>query len=160
MNCSGSKSLTSAAICAAYPVTSNLVTRVTPDVPASSPFHVAAVPIPSDDTRPMPVMTTRLLKRPGSLFLALAVGFYIVDRFLDARDLLSVLVRDLDPELLLEGHHELHRIERVGSEVVDKRRIRRHFLFVHTQLLHDDALHLYLRPPSNPPNQPQLCIVR
>src|SRR5499426_2486023 len=118
MNCSGSNPLTSAAICAAYPVTSNRVTRVTPDVPANSPFQVAAVPIPSADTSPRPVTTTRLLKRPGSLLLSLAVRLDVIDRFLDARDLLGILVRDLDPELLLEGHHELHRVERVGAEVV------------------------------------------
>jgi len=41
-----------------------LVIRVTPDVPASSACQVASVPIPSDDTNPMPVMTTRLFKRP------------------------------------------------------------------------------------------------
>ena len=59
-NCSGSKPRTSAAICAAKFATSNFVTRPTPLVPASSAFHVAPVPMPTADTRPMPVMTTRL----------------------------------------------------------------------------------------------------
>ena len=63
-NCSGSKSLTSAAICAAKAEASNLVIRVTPLVPASSACQLAAVPIPSDDTSPIPVTTTRLVKRP------------------------------------------------------------------------------------------------
>jgi len=34
--------------------------RVTPLRPASSAAQLAAVPMPSDDTSPMPVMTTRL----------------------------------------------------------------------------------------------------
>src|SRR5688572_22116800 len=141
MNCSGSNPLTSAAICAAYPVMSNRVTRVTPDVPASSACQVAAVPMPSDDTSPMPVMTTRL-SNLGPLFLSLGVRVDVVDRFLDAGDLLGVLVRDLDPELFLEGHHELHRVERVGAQVVHEGRIRGHFLFIDAKLFHDDALHL------------------
>ena len=41
MNCSGSKPLTSAAICAANPLTSNLVIAPTPLVPASSAFQFA-----------------------------------------------------------------------------------------------------------------------
>src|SRR5678815_5903708 len=138
---SGSKPFTSAAICAAYAVMSNLVTRVTPEVPASSACQVASVPMPSDDTSPMPVMTTRLFK-PGALLLSLGVCVDVIDRFLDAGDLLGVLVRNLDPELFLEGHHELHRVERVGAQVVHKRRIRRHFLFINAKLFHDDALHL------------------
>src|SRR3954469_12013334 len=138
--------------------------RVTPLVPARTPAQVSLVPMPSADTSPMPVTTTRLLKLNASgvamfdlqsamstgianrkskmSFLALRVRLDVVDGFLDAGDLLGVLVRDLDPELLLEGHHELHGVERVGAEIVDERRIRRHFLFIHTELLHDDALHL------------------
>src|SRR6185436_17612593 len=142
MKSSGSNPLTSAAICAAYPVMSNLVTRVTPDVPASSARQVSAVPMPSDDTSPMPVMTTRLFTLGPLLFLSLGVRVDVVDRFLDAGDLLGVLVRNLDPELFLEGHHELHRVERVGAQVVHERRIRRHFFLVNTKLFHDDALHL------------------
>ena len=75
-------------------------------------------------------------------YFLLAVRLDVVDRFLDAGDLLGVLVGNLDPELLFERHDEFHRVERVGAEVVDERRIRRHFFFVHAQLLHDDALDL------------------
>src|SRR4029453_10550978 len=128
-NCSGSNPLTSAAICAAYPVMSNLVTRVTPDVPASSARQVPDVPVPSDDTSPMPVMTARLFKL-GPLFLSLGVCVDVIDRFLDAGDLLGVLVRNLDPELFLEGHYELHRVERVRAQIVHERGIRRDFLFI------------------------------
>src|SRR5687767_4461276 len=115
--------------------------------PAHSPAHVASVPIPSDDTNPIPVTTTRLLKPPpssgcrppcrpvttgprgpGSL-LGLGVLLDVVHGLAHARDLLRVLVRDLDTELFLEGHDELHRIERVGPEIVHEGRVRRHFLF-------------------------------
>jgi hypothetical protein len=64
------------------------------------------------------------------------------DRLTHARDLLGVVVRNLDPELLLERHHELDDVERVGAEVVHERRIRRDFFLVDTELLHDDALDL------------------
>jgi hypothetical protein len=40
------------------------VIRPTPLVPASSASHVSVVPTPSDDTKPMPVTTTRLLTMP------------------------------------------------------------------------------------------------
>src|SRR6185436_20854033 len=104
---------------------SNRVIRVTPLWPARIPVHVSLVPIPSADTSPMPVTTTRLFTslRPSSrprLLLRLGVCLDVIDGFLDAGDLLGVLVRDLDPELLLERHHELHRVERVGAEIVDE----------------------------------------
>src|SRR5262249_12070030 len=81
------------------------------------------------------------LRRPG-LLLGLGVRLDVLDRFLHARDLLGVLVRNLDPELLFEGHDELDGVERVGPQVVHERGVRRHFLFVDPELLHDDALHL------------------
>src|SRR5688572_31932432 len=127
MNCRACYPLTSAALCAADPLTSNLVIRATPLVPASSAFQFSLVPMPTDDTRPMPVMTTRLLKtvdpaaprRPEGLqlpLLPLRVRVDVVDRFLHARNLLGVLVRDLNPKLLLERHDELHRVERVRAD--------------------------------------------
>ena len=64
------------------------------------------------------------------------------NRFLDARDLLRFLVRDFDAELLLERHHELDGVERVGAQVLDERGIWRHLFLVDAQLLHDDALNL------------------
>src|SRR6185503_17719813 len=141
MNCSGSNPRTSPAIWVANCEASNFVIVSTPLRPALSPAQFASVPIPSDDTRPMPVTTTRrVLVIP--LLLALGVRFDVLDRFLDASDLLGVLVGNLDPELLLERHHQFDGIERVGAEVVDERGVRRHFLFVHPELLHDDALYL------------------
>src|SRR5260221_10467077 len=146
-NRSGSKLLTSLAICVANSDASNLVIVPTPLVPALSAAQLISVPMPSDDTRPMPVMTTRrlltmLLRAPQVLLLALGVRLDVLDGFLDARDLLGVLVGNLDPELLFECHDELDGVERVGPQVVHERGVRRHFLFVDPELLHDNALHL------------------
>src|SRR6185436_10137886 len=126
---------------------SKRVTRMTPLWPASSAAQVSRVPRPRADTNPMPVMTTRLFNAapcPGDspaegLFLSLPVRLDVLDGFLHAGDLFGVLVGDFDAELLFERHHELHRVERVGAEVVDERRVRRHFFLIHAQLLHDDA---------------------
>src|SRR6185295_15639762 len=148
-NCSGSKPCTSPAMRAEYCDASNRVIGPIPLLPARIASQFACVPMASGDTSPTPVTTTRLLNRPPTLpgpgpglLLSLGVRLDVFDGFLDARDLLGVLVRDLDPELLLERHHELHRVERVRPEVVHERRIGRDFLFVHSELLHDDALHL------------------
>src|SRR5258705_11053972 len=120
--------------------------------PSVNAAQFASVPMPSEDTNPIPVTTTRrfaiILGTRGPLpggsgsLLALGVRVDVLDRFLDAGDLLGVLVRDLDPELFLERHDELHRVERAGAEVVDERGIGRDFLFIDAELLHDDALHL------------------
>src|SRR5438105_5328380 len=166
-NCSGSNALTSPAIRAECCDASKRVMGPIPLRPAQSASQFACVPMASGDTSPTPDTTTRLLNPPpsgsgcsrtlrlaavvsaakggryrGGLFLGLRVRLDVLDRFLHARDLLGVLVRNFDPELLLEGHHELDGVERVGAQVIDERGIRRHFLFVDPELLHDDALHL------------------
>src|SRR3954471_16426386 len=140
MNASGSKPLTSPAMRVANCEASNLVMVSTPLRPALIPAQFASVPIPSDDTRPMPVTTTRRLL-VMALLLGLGVRFDVLDGFLDACDLLGILVRDFDAELFFERHHELDGVERVGAEVVHERRVRRHFFFIDPELLHDDALH-------------------
>src|SRR6266853_1330827 len=144
-NASGSKSLTSPAMRVENSVGSNFVIVATPLLPAVSACQLGSVPIPSDDTRPMPVTTTRRLSAmrfllPGKgLLLAFGVRLDVFDRFLDARDLLGILVWNLDAELLLERHDKFHGVERVGAKVVDERGVRRHFFFVNAELLHDDA---------------------
>src|SRR6478672_1596872 len=142
-NASGSNPLTSPAMREENSAASKCVIGPMPLRPAHSASQLAAVPMPSGDTRPTPVTTTRLLTGPpcdSSLFLAVRLD--VLDRFLDAGNLLRVLVRDLDAELLFEGHHQLHRVERVGPEIVHERGVRGHFFFIDAQLLHDDALHL------------------
>jgi hypothetical protein len=44
----------------------------------------------------------------------------VVDRLLDGGDLLGFFIRDLDLELLFEGHDQLNGIQRVSAEVIDE----------------------------------------
>src|SRR6476660_5451195 len=125
MNASGSNPFTSPAICVANCDASNLVIRLTPLQPALRACQLASVPIPSDDTRPMPVTTTRRVLVMSLLF-GLCVRLDVLDGFLHAGDFLGILVGNLDAELLLERHHELDGVERVGAQIVDERRVRCH----------------------------------
>src|SRR5579862_8446999 len=61
MNCSGSKPLTSPAMRAEKRVVSNRVIDPIPLCPASSAVQLASVPTPTDEIRPTPVTTTRLV---------------------------------------------------------------------------------------------------
>src|SRR5271165_2631740 len=83
-----------------------------------------------------------LLCLPVSTALRLCFGVRvdIGNRILNGADFLRVLVRNLNVEGLLKGHHQLHRVQRVGAKVVHKRSLGRHFRFIHAQLLHDDLL--------------------
>src|SRR5436190_3348328 len=97
-----------------------------PDLPASSPCHVSSVHTAIGVTSPMPVMTTLRAMRDASLcslstdvFALLGgVRFDVVDGVADSLDLLGVLVRDLDLELLLERQHELDHRQRVRLQVI------------------------------------------
>src|SRR5690606_8283979 len=106
-----------------------------PLFPASSAFQVEGTSFPTGDTMPSPVTTTRrstcrLPLRPGSA--ALAVLLHVRDRVSDGPHLLGVLVGDVDPELLLERHHELDGVEGVGAQVLDERRLVRDLLGLHS----------------------------
>src|SRR6476620_700165 len=149
IHCSGSKAFTSAAKRVENAAASNRVIGPMPLRPARSDSHVASVPMPTEDTSPMPVTTTRLLNLPPPrvtartarnaparlpqrrLLLVLGVGLDVLDGFFHARDLLGVLVGDLDPELLFERHHQLHRVERIGAEVLHERGVIGHLFLVH-----------------------------
>src|SRR5947199_2181043 len=64
----------------------------------------------------------------------------VVDRLADGRDLLGVLVRDLDPELVLELHDQLDEIERVRIEVLLERGLLRDIRLLDPELLGQDFL--------------------
>src|SRR5438552_2385334 len=68
----------------------------------------------------------------------------VVDGLVDGGDLLGILVRDFDLELLLEGHHQLDRVERIRSQVVDERGIVRYLFLLHAQLFGNDGFDLLL----------------
>src|SRR5688500_79905 len=120
-----------------------------PETPAWMPAQVSSVPMPSGDTSPMPVTTTlrspdlTVQAPPGKplLLRLVAVLLDVVHGLADARDLLRVLVGDLDAELLLEGHDQLDGVEAVRAEVVHEGRVRRDELLLDSELVHDDLLH-------------------
>src|ERR1700731_527785 len=56
--------------------------------------------------------------------------------------LLGIVVRDLHPVLLLEGHDQLNEVERIGLQVLRKGGFRGHLLDVDAKLLRYDAAEL------------------
>src|SRR5262245_61743412 len=125
-----------------------------PLLPSLRARQFSAVPTPSGETKPTPVSTTRrrsgkLKRRVGSRGRSVAaersvlvpgVLLDVLDGVLDGADLLGVLVRDLDPELLLERHYQLDDVERVGAQVVGEARFHRHLVGIDAELLDDDVL--------------------
>src|SRR5713226_5462015 len=140
MKFSGSKRLTSAAIWQANADASNPVMRSTPFLPASKAGHTSAVVLPTAQSRPRPVMTTRRAK----LLACLRVFADVVDGIRHGADLFGVFVGNLDIESLFEGHDQFHGVERVGSQVIHKRGAGRYLALVHTQLFHNDLLHFFV----------------
>src|SRR6516225_3847363 len=67
-----------------------------------------------------------------------AVRFDEADRILHRHDLFGCVIRDLAPELLLEGHHQLDGVEAVGAQIVDEAGVFGHLRFVDAQMLDDD----------------------
>src|SRR5208337_796515 len=140
MKSKGSKLRTSAAIWQAKAEASNPVMRSTPLLPASRACHTASVVLPTEQIRPMPVMTTRLAK----LLTRLRVLADVVDGIGHGANLLRILVGDFDIEGLFKGHHELDSIERIGAQVIHERSAGRDLALVHTQLLDDNLFHFFI----------------
>src|SRR5688572_8705167 len=67
----------------------------------------------------------------------------VVDRLADGRELASVLVRNLEPELVFEVHDDLHEIERVGTEIFLEGRLFGDLALVDAELLAQRALELF-----------------
>src|SRR5829696_7808304 len=85
------------------------------------------------------------IRRPSSLespvgLAPLLVRGDVVDGLPHSRDLLSVLVRDLDPELILELHDQLDEIERVGVQVLLERSLLVDLGLLDSELLRQDFL--------------------
>src|SRR4051794_28987452 len=107
MYLSGSKPFTSQAKRTDSFCGSNFVIGAAPGVPASSAVQVDSTSVPTGVTSPRPVTTTRRAKLLPDLLVEVIHGVA------DGAQLLGVLVRDVDVELLLERHHELHRVQAV-----------------------------------------------
>src|SRR5947209_10565706 len=79
--------------------------------------------------------------RPSIRWMSsLLVAGDVVDRLADSGDLLRVLVRDLDPELILELHDQLDEVERVGVEILLEGRLLGDLRLVDAELLGEDFL--------------------
>src|SRR5690242_11580130 len=63
-----------------------------------------------------------------------AVAGDVVDRLTDGRDLLGILVGDLETELVLELHDQLDQVEGVGVQITLERRVLGDLLLVHAEL--------------------------
>src|SRR5687767_769054 len=100
--------------------------RVMPDCPSRMLDHACVMPTPTGETIPRPVTTTlRLAKIAplGGRGSGFSVGLDVIDRLLDRGNFHGFLVRYFSLEFFLEGHDELHGIERIGAEVVHEGRI-------------------------------------
>src|SRR5918994_4421475 len=73
--------------------------------------------------------------------VALLVRGDVVDGLPHGRDLLGVIVRDLDPELILELHDQLDEIERVCVQVLLERRLLGDLRVLDAELLRQNFLH-------------------
>src|SRR5574341_2208549 len=140
MNLSGSKFLTSHPNRTSRLDGSKRRMGAAPERPASSPSQVSATVFPSGETSPNPVTTTRRFK---ALLPHLVVE--VLERVADGPELLGLFVRDVDVELLLEGHHELHGVEAVSTKVLHEAGVVGQFLAFDAQLLDDDVLDLFLQ---------------
>src|ERR1700719_4381822 len=109
----GSKFLISPAMRQSKPVASKLVIVAIPLTPARRFFQLSSVPMPSAQTSPTPVTTTRRVKDSCSpirwyypaVLLPFGVFIDIFDRVFYGRHLLGVLVGHFDAKRFLERHH-------------------------------------------------------
>src|SRR5512135_3303760 len=130
---------------------SKRVRRAMPLWPPTRACQFLSVPVPRGETRPMPVTTTRrsgffsllmrrtirrCAERGGAL---LGVPHDIVDGLADRGQLLGLVVGDIQPELLLEGHDQLDGVQGVGTEIVDEGRVLGDLLLTDAQLVGNDG---------------------
>src|SRR5436189_5694545 len=74
----------------------------------------------------------------------LGAFFDVVDHVADGLQFFSIFVRHFYGKFLFERHHQFHDIERIGAQVLDKRRLWRNLLRIHAELFDDDVLDLFL----------------
>src|SRR5262245_4095451 len=121
-----------------FSLASNFVMGPMPDLPCVSAAQNSSTLLPTGVSAPMPVTTTRR----GSTGLRVVLD--VLNSVADRHDLFGVIVRDLDVEVLLQGHDELDGVEGIGAQVFDELRGRSDVVFLHSELLDDDLLHLVL----------------
>src|SRR5579864_7396436 len=92
----------------------------------------------------------------SQLFARLGVLADVIDGVLYGADLLGILVRNLDIEGLFKGHDEFNGVQRIGTQVVYKRRARSDFALIHAQLLHNNLFYLLVNGCHVSPRLPVL----
>src|ERR1700730_4473324 len=145
--------------------------RRAPLSPSRRRRQLASTPQASGVTMPSPVTTTRLIgssraSRPISYFPdacarqgnvrfsatgsgsaenggSSALGGFLeeLDGVADRQDGLGGIIGNLAAEFLLERHDEFHRVETVGTEIIDETGVLGHLLGFHAQMLDDDLFH-------------------
>src|SRR5882762_7195677 len=134
-NRAGSKPLTSHANFTGLCTGSNRVIGPAPERPATRPSQVLCTSVPRGVTNPRPVIATRRVMR---LFPHLLVQ--VLQRLSHRPQLFGFFVCDVD--VLLEGHHQLHRVEAVRAQVLHEARVGGELIPLDPQLLDDDVFDL------------------
>src|SRR5512143_3723990 len=135
MNRPGSNPFTSPAMRAVNADASKRVIGPIPLFPAVRAVQFSALPIPSGETMPTPVMATRRGEdRRGIGSVLLGVLFDVFDRVFDFGDLLCGFVGNFDVERFLERHHQLDGIKRIRAEIVDEGSFRSDLGGLHAEL--------------------------
>src|SRR5450756_2474947 len=99
---------------------SHTVTRLTPERPAARPSHSAGTPMPSADTPPKPVITTRRMSVGRGLRVGGESRLQRGGHLAHALHLLGNFVRNRQLEALLEGEQQVHPIQRVDPQLEER----------------------------------------
>jgi hypothetical protein len=83
----------------------------------------------------------------------------IPDRLAHRPHLLRLLVRNIEAELLLEGHHEFHGVEGVRPEILDERGLQRNLLCLDARLIPLKCMRLKQLQITIPPSTVITCPV-
>src|SRR5260370_24010338 len=119
-NCAASNPLTSQANFTGLCAASKRVIGPAPERPATRPAQVLCSVFPNGVTAPRPVIAMRRAIRLLSHLLV-----EVLQRLSHGAQLFRLLVRDVDIEFFLEGHHEFDRVETVGTQVLHEARLVR-----------------------------------
>src|SRR5678815_691641 len=158
MNSEASKLRTSQPKRVGYALMSKAVMLAAPLFPATIPFQVPALLLPSAVTRPTPVITTRRFefainaaarrvprgpqRHAMNAAVLTCLGGDVIDRVLHGLDLLGFLVRNIQTEFVFERHDELDGVERVRLQILGESGAVGDLVRIHGQLLFDDLLYL------------------
>src|ERR1700682_2926526 len=126
-----------------YAEASNCSIRETPLFPSRMDRHVSSVPTPTEVSSPTPVTTTlRCIWLEGNGLLLL--GLDVIHRVFNRRDLLGILIGNVDVEGFLERHHEFDDVQRIRAEIAHEGGGVVDLVLVHSKLFHNNLLYFLL----------------